>query len=280
VEAYRSILTWFSPGNIIVAGESAGGNMAVALCLQLSRLGLPVPGGLILMSPWIDLLDHKLPPWEDCKDYLPPDLITAFADAYVGSQDAKHEFISPFYSDSLHLLPRTLLIYGSGETLGEQDRRFGELLRSRGVEVSVYVGPGQVHAFPVYADVAYGSLGQAVVLASALASAAALLTAASAVVAFVAAAVGMPLLLAQALALGAVAVAAAEVSVVWLKRRRLRNELRAFDDSSSEDSEEDCEGEEELAWRAPKGEKTHPAPYEAYRQIGAFAREVWSASEV
>lgn len=284
LEAYRFIAKWFPPKNIIVAGESAGGNLAVALCLQLSRSELPLPGGLILMSPWTDVSDRDLPSWDHCKDYLPDDLIVAFADAYVGSQDAKQELASPFYSSSLHMLPRTLLIYGSGETLARQQGKFAERLRSEGVQLTTYVGPEQVHAFPVYADVSYGSLGQAVVMTSALASAALLLAIVASFVAFVAAALGTPEAVVQAVVVGGTAFAAAQVLIAWLRRTHLQNKLAASDgeDSpSSYGSAEDLDSEDETSLEMTEDDSDwHPPPYEAYRQIGMFARQVWSASEV
>mmetsp|Transcript_39431 Transcript_39431/g.118074 ORF Transcript_39431/g.118074 Transcript_39431/m.118074 type:complete len:491 (+) Transcript_39431:39-1511(+) len=281
VEAYRFISTRFQPERIIVAGESAGGNLAVALCLRLSQLGAPMPGGLILMSPWTDLSDRSFPSWDKCKDYLPPDLIAAFAEAYVGSEDARQELVSPLYSGSLRVLPQTLLVYGSGESLAGQFRRFEEALRSSGVSLSTYVGPGQVHAFPVYADITYGSLGQATVMAAALASAASLLALVAAFVAFVAAAVGTPARVVQLVVVCAIAFAAAQVLLAWLRKAHLRDTMDMVGSETSGSSiGSDLDGEDESLSEGTHSGDERPPPFEAYRQIGVFARQVWSCPDV
>jgi len=270
LEAYRSVITWFAPSNIIVAGESAGGNLAVGLCLRLSQMGLPLPGGLILMCPWVDLADRCFPSWDECKDYLPPDLIGAFANAYVEERDAMQVLASPIYSESLKVLPRTLLIYGSGETLAGQQEKFGELLRSQGVQLTTYVGPDQVHAFPVYADITYGRLGRSVVRIAALASAAIALAAAAAFAAFVAAAIGAN---AQAVQLALVCLFAgvlAGLATGWLRRTHAQCTSGAVDELSDSDAE-DGEGEED----SEESEDARAPPYEAFRQIRTFAQQVW-----
>lgn len=43
------------PENIIIAGDSAGGGLSLALCMYLRDEGYQLPAGLILMSPWVDL---------------------------------------------------------------------------------------------------------------------------------------------------------------------------------------------------------------------------------
>ena len=45
----------YRPGQVVVAGDSAGGGLALALCLYLRDHGMPQPGGLVLMSPWAAL---------------------------------------------------------------------------------------------------------------------------------------------------------------------------------------------------------------------------------
>jgi monoterpene epsilon-lactone hydrolase len=56
VKAYRQILaSGIAPGDIVVGGESAGGNLATALLLKARELALPQPAGLYLLSPWLDM---------------------------------------------------------------------------------------------------------------------------------------------------------------------------------------------------------------------------------
>ena len=57
VYAYRWLLEEkkYQPSQIVVAGDSAGGGLALALCLYAKDHGLPLPAGIITMSPWTDV---------------------------------------------------------------------------------------------------------------------------------------------------------------------------------------------------------------------------------
>lgn len=55
--AYRYLLDRFAPAQIIVSGMSAGGNLAAALILRARDEALPLPAGVILMSPEVDLTE-------------------------------------------------------------------------------------------------------------------------------------------------------------------------------------------------------------------------------
>src|ERR1019366_2074611 len=56
VAAYRHLLGMgVAPADLVVGGESAGGNLAAALLLKARDLGLKQPAGLYLLSPWLDL---------------------------------------------------------------------------------------------------------------------------------------------------------------------------------------------------------------------------------
>lgn len=58
--AYLYLLTTHDPSNIIIAGDSAGGGMSLALLCLLRNQGIPLPAGGILISPWVDLT-HSFP---------------------------------------------------------------------------------------------------------------------------------------------------------------------------------------------------------------------------
>ena len=52
---YQRLLAHFAPEKLILAGESAGGGLLYSLCLLAKRHGLPLPGGLVAISPWVVL---------------------------------------------------------------------------------------------------------------------------------------------------------------------------------------------------------------------------------
>jgi acetyl esterase/lipase len=71
---------------IFIAGDSAGGNLVVSTLLRIAKMGLPLPVGGVLLSPWVDLTDLGTnPSWSLNKDidYLPLDLAALFADSYL-----------------------------------------------------------------------------------------------------------------------------------------------------------------------------------------------------
>lgn len=70
--AYLYLLTVQDPSNIVVAGDSAGGGMVVAMLVTLRDRGLPMPAGAVLISPWVDLT-HSFPSLaeESPLDYIP-----------------------------------------------------------------------------------------------------------------------------------------------------------------------------------------------------------------
>ncbi|CAK0834120.1 unnamed protein product [Prorocentrum cordatum] len=268
VHAYRQVICTFPPQRVLVAGESAGGNLAVALCLRLSQMGLPLPGGLVLMSPWVDLSDFSSPSWHGQSDYLPADLAEHFAHAYVGQALATDELVSPSLSCSLGVLPRSLLIYGSVESIADQNALFGKRLRQAGVSVTEYVADGMVHAFPVFSDFAYGHLSQAVIFVTAVAAGAV---------------IGL-LVFAVDLALGMgprrAAIVGASVTLCVVVAARVRScgySPRDFLEGERSPTREgsDTDGSGSSGGSSEAGPAALPAPLRVFQAIGAFSREVW-----
>ncbi len=105
--------------NIIVAGDSAGGNLALELVIGLRDSNRLLPGGVLLFSPWTDLRAVS-GTYESCKDKDPIityEYITMVRDAYVGDfADFENPRLSPLLAD-LHGLPPMLVQVGSNEVL-------------------------------------------------------------------------------------------------------------------------------------------------------------------
>ncbi|GAA5893864.1 hypothetical protein JCM6882_003114 [Rhodosporidiobolus microsporus] len=139
--------------NIIVGGDSAGGNLALALMLYLRENELPQVGGAVLISPWVDMT-ASLGSWDENKnlDYLtlgnntsplsPPRLFLPLEsyDTLVSSP-----YVSPALSASLHSLP-PLLIHSSGaETLRDEHTLLALRAAKAGVSVTHEVWSEGVH---------------------------------------------------------------------------------------------------------------------------------------
>jgi len=276
IATYQRIVACFPPSRIIVAGESAGGNLTLSLCVHLAKAGLPLPSGIVLMCPWVDLADRSFTPWEEAKDYLHPELIEAFASAYVAGELVKQrqELVSPIYSTALGLLPPTLLIYGSAETLAPQNERFAKQLRAHGVQLTTYVGPDQVHAFPVYADVAYGDLGQAVVMASAAMSVSLLLLFAGFFWLVFAAIVGASRHFEIAVEMSCISVVILVIAKVVLLMAGTHNAHGSF--YRDDESTTSLSSSGESACFDIEDEK--PPGFECYRQLNLFSEQLWERS--
>ena len=153
VAAYRGLLAaGHLPGRIVIAGDSAGGGLAVATALHLRELGVPLPGGLVLFSPWVDLRDipRPHPPAGDIMIAEP--WVQECARFYLAGRDAADPLASPIAAD-LRGLPRTLIQVGHDEILLEDSRRLQAALAAAGVPVVLEEYPRRWHVFQINAGV-------------------------------------------------------------------------------------------------------------------------------
>jgi monoterpene epsilon-lactone hydrolase len=153
VDAYDWLLaSGIEPGRIVVAGDSAGGNLALALMLRLRDSGSPLPGGAVLLSPVTDLeLSGASHANRKALDpvFAGADLRT-FITAYAGGHDPREPYLSPLLAD-LHGLPPLLIHVGDHEILLDDAVRLGEHARAAGVEERTVVWPGMMHVFQTFA---------------------------------------------------------------------------------------------------------------------------------
>ena len=100
----------FGARDVVLAGDSAGGNMALVLCLRLRAEGRMLPGALLLMSPWTDMTcsGESLTGRADIDPVLTPEYIYAVREAYAGGLDPAQPELSPLLAD-LAGLPPTLI---------------------------------------------------------------------------------------------------------------------------------------------------------------------------
>jgi epsilon-lactone hydrolase len=154
VAAYRALLeSGKAPERISLGGESAGGNLVLALALRLKQLGLPQPGALFCLSPATDFLH----PFDSRKSNAKSDAMfdsRMFKSAiphYCREQDPANPLMSPLRGD-LAGLPRTLLLCGEGEMLRDDSVLMAERMKAAGVPVQLERWPDVFHAWPVVAD--------------------------------------------------------------------------------------------------------------------------------
>ena len=143
-----------SSERIIVAGDSAGGGLAVALMVKLKELTHPQPKAAVLLSPWTDLtLSGNSLRKNATKDaMLSPQALTKFTDLYLGDSDPMSPFASPVFAD-LSGLPSTYVVVGSDEVLRDDSERLVENIRSTGGQAQISVWPRMPHVFPLLAPI-------------------------------------------------------------------------------------------------------------------------------
>jgi acetyl esterase/lipase len=151
--AYVGLLAQgYAPGQIALAGESAGGGLAVASLLALRGAGVPRPCCGFLMSPYVDLTlsGETLAEKQELDPLLTPDGLRARVPDYVGGADASDPYISPIFGD-LTGLPPLLIQVGSHEVLLSDALRLAERAAICDVPVTLDVTPGVPHVFQAYA---------------------------------------------------------------------------------------------------------------------------------
>lgn len=139
------------PGRILLAGDSAGGGLALAALLRLRDGDMPLPAGAICLSPWTDLaltgasLDTKA----EADPILNREMLRANAAHYIGDQPATAPLVSPLYAD-LTGLPPLLIQVGSDEVLLNDSTRLAERAQAVGVDVRLEIWEEMFHVFPMF----------------------------------------------------------------------------------------------------------------------------------
>lgn len=148
--SYRWLLdNGYSGDQIVLAGDSAGGGLAMALCMYLRDHGMPMPCGIVAMSPWTDLTAsgesyetnyEKDPLFGNTRESM------IYLDDYAGSHDKTEAYISPLFGD-FHEFPPMLIQVGSLEMLLSDSVSVAEKARGQGIKVRLSVYEGMFHVF-------------------------------------------------------------------------------------------------------------------------------------
>ena len=147
--AYRYLIKSFPPEKIALAGESAGGGLIYSMCLRIKAEGLPLPGGLVGMSPWTDLTASGASYKYNAK--IDPSM-TAFRlerFAMVYTDTPADPLCSPLFGD-LSGLPDSLLFVGADEIMRDDAVSLHEKLLAAGCRSSLTIAPEMWHAYVLY----------------------------------------------------------------------------------------------------------------------------------
>lgn len=152
--AYEGVLArGVEPRHIVLAGDSAGGGLALALAVSIRDKGLPQPGKLVLISPWTDLTlsGESLRSKASADHMLTWGWITAKTPMYHGLTAPEHPLVSPLFAD-LRGLPPTLVQVGSEEILLSDSERLAERAAEAGWDLTLNVWAGMWHDFQMLGD--------------------------------------------------------------------------------------------------------------------------------
>jgi len=136
----------------VVAGDSAGGGLAVATLLRLRDAGDPLPAAGVCLSPWVDLeaMGASMQTRAAADPIVQREPLLRMARLYLGTASARDPLASPLHG-SLQGLPPLLVHVGDAETLLDDATRLAERARAASVEVTLEVWPEMIHVWHLFA---------------------------------------------------------------------------------------------------------------------------------
>ncbi|MEM9706474.1 MAG: alpha/beta hydrolase [Pseudomonadota bacterium] len=152
VAAFKWLLsTGRAPSQICVAGDSAGGGLALSMMQALAREGLPQPACAVLYSPYTDLAGEGASVTANAESdaMFQAESIRIGGLRYAGTVDVKDGRCSPLYGDFAGL-PPTLVFASKSEMLYDDATRAVEKARSAGRDVTFVERDGLIHVWPVF----------------------------------------------------------------------------------------------------------------------------------
>lgn len=150
IAAYRWLLDeGFAAPGITIAGDSAGGGLAVATLMAARDAGLPRPGAAVFISPWTDLelSGASCTPGVIDDPIMDAGNLARMALAYAPT-DLRNPLVSPLHG-TVTSFPPCFLAVGTRELLLDDSRRLRSALGAAGVEVEYLEGAGLIHCWPV-----------------------------------------------------------------------------------------------------------------------------------
>ncbi len=150
--AYEALLhDGVTPSDIVFAGESAGGGLALATLVNARDHGLPLPAAAYMISPYVDLTlsGTTMESRREADPLLNPEALQTRVTDYTSGEDAGLALISPLFAD-LTGLPPLIIQAGTHEALLDDALRLARQAATADVEVTLEITPGVPHVFQAY----------------------------------------------------------------------------------------------------------------------------------
>ena len=152
LRAYQWMLdAAYEPNHIVIAGDSAGGGLSMSLVAYLRDHKMPLPAGIVAMSPWTDVTASGAsydehydddPVFGGTKESL------IYNNPYIGESDPKDPYLSPLFG-SFEGFPPMLIQVGEREMLFSDSERAYKKAKEQGVEVKLSVYENMFHVFQI-----------------------------------------------------------------------------------------------------------------------------------
>ena len=138
----------FRPEHTAVAGDSAGGNLAISSVLQMCALNLPLPAAVVAFSPWLDMeaTGSTFESNASSDVFINKAMALMMAGMYLGQASPTDPLANPLHAP-LQGFPPAFVTAGDAEVLQDDAHRFVERARKAGADATVHFGSGQQHVY-------------------------------------------------------------------------------------------------------------------------------------
>src|SRR4051812_8969589 len=151
LRAYEWLIAQTPAEQVTLTGDSSGGGLTMTLLLRIKDEGLPLPGGAVLLCPWVDLTPKGLVR-QSRRDPDPERHLAAargFVKAYLGDAPATDPLVNPLGAD-LSGLPPLLIQCGTADPFVGDCQRLHERATAQGVDARLELFPVETHVFHVF----------------------------------------------------------------------------------------------------------------------------------
>ena len=147
---YRGILKKyaFSPASVVIAGDEAGANLAIALIHYLKQKKLPQPAALVLISPWLDIScsNEEIHTLQKSDKFLLKEALQAAAGRYTTFDNVQNPLVSPLYG-SFTNFPPVFIQCGGKEILSADAKALAQKIEAVGGQAQLDIWPEMWHFF-------------------------------------------------------------------------------------------------------------------------------------
>jgi acetyl esterase/lipase len=138
------------PRQVVLAGDSAGGGLVLSLLLSLKQRRLPLPGGAVLLCPWVDLTCAlQRQPSGEPQPVTIVEQLRRFGSAYLDGHPIDDPLVSPLTAD-LTGLPPLLIQSATGDSVLHEARQLADRAADHGVEARLELYPVATHVFHTF----------------------------------------------------------------------------------------------------------------------------------